>query len=411
MRKKQLIAGIDVGTTKICSVIGRLQNGGLQLLGAGTHPSKGLKQGIVVNLSETIASIKTSLSLAEEVSEMEVDSAYVGIGGSYLRGVNRIGTTEVRGKGGEINGDDVSRVVSSATQVKIPDNYEVIHVLTQDFQVDDQQGVDNPMGMCGQQLAVKLHVVLNASAVVQNIVNAINRADLVVDGVVMQQLASAEAILSEDEKDMGVVVVDIGGGTTDVAIYDRGCIWHSQVLPLGGSLITKDLALGLKAPIEDAEQIKKQAGCVYPESVPSEEFVEVSEVGTRRRRTVSRRQLCRIVQARCDELLESIAGITEGLGVRRELLTGVVLTGGGSLLSGLAERTEQILGMPVRIGYPMNVVPSDSPYFDPAYSTALGILEYARTTQSKDIPPLPRGQITRSTRGQRVKKWILEKIG
>ncbi len=411
MRKKQLIAGIDVGTTKICSVIGRLQNGGLQLLGAGTHPSKGLKQGIVVNLSETIASIKTSLSLAEEVSEMEVDSAYVGIGGSYLRGVNRIDTTEVRGKGGEINGDDVSRVVSSATQVKIPDNYEVIHVLTQDFQVDDQQGVDNPMGMCGQQLAVKLHVVLNASAVVQNIVNAINRADLVVDGVVMQQLASAEAILSEDEKDMGVVVVDIGGGTTDVAIYDRGCIWHSQVLPLGGSLITKDLALGLKAPIEDAEQIKKQAGCVYPESVPSEEFVEVSEVGTRRRRTVSRRQLCRIVQARCDELLESIAGITEGLGVRRELLTGVVLTGGGSLLSGLAERTEQILGMPVRIGYPMNVVPSDSPYFDPAYSTALGILEYARTTQSKDIPPLPRGQITRSTRGQRVKKWILEKIG
>ncbi len=411
MRKKQLVAGIDVGTTKICSVVARLQDGEIELLGVGNQPSRGLKKGVVVNLSETIASVKASLETAEQASQMEVDSVYVSVGGVYVQGVNRSGTTDVRGRAGEISAEDMQRAVAGATQFEVPSNYEVLHVLTQDFRVDDQGGVVNPLGMFGRQLGVRLHVVLNASAVVQNIVNAINKADLVVDGLVLQQLASAEAVTSRDEREMGVVVVDIGGGTTDVAIYSRGSIWHSQVLPLGGSLITKDLALGLKTPIQEAENVKKQAGCVYPESVPNEEFIEVGEVGTRRRRTVSRRQLCRIVQARCDEMLEAIGEITEQLGPRRELLTGVVLTGGGALLDGLAERAEQILGMAVRVGYPVNVVEPESPYFDPSYATALGVLTYAAQVQSEEIPAVHTGHPGRRSTGQRVKSWLLEKIG
>lgn len=411
MRKKQLIAGIDVGTTKICSVIARLQAGAVELLGVGVHPSKGLKKGIVVNLSETTASIKASLELAEKASGMEVDSAYVGIGGRLIRGLNRHGKTDVRGRNQEISSDDISRAVAIAANSKIPDDFQVIHVLTQDFRVDGQDGIVNPLGMLGRQLGVKLHVVLNASAVVRNIINAVNRADLVVDGVVMQQLASSEAILSEDEKEMGVLVVDIGGGTTDVAVYARQAVWHSQVLPLGGSLITKDLALGLKIPVDEAEKVKQESGCVYPESVPSEEFVEVSEVGTRRRRTVSRRQICRIIQARCDEMLEAIGQIREDLGISRELLTGVVLTGGGSLLEGLADRAEQILGAQVRIGYPVNVVESSSPYCDPRYSTALGIVEYSRNVRSQDMRLVQAGRSERSGVGRRVADWLLQKIG
>ena len=412
MAKKQFLAGIDVGTTKICTTCARTTNGKIEILGTGWAPSRGLRKGVVVNLSETIDSVKVSLEEAEKQSQTVIESAYVSIGGAYIRGVNSAGETEVRSKNGEITNDDVSRAVGAATSLDMNEDYRVIHILTRDFNVDGQEGVINPLGMNGRHLSVALHLVLNASAVVQNIVNAINKAGVLVDGVVMQQLASAEAVLSSDEKELGTVLIDIGGGTTDIAIYSQGSIWHSEVLVIGGNLITKDIAIGIKAPLQEAEQLKRTVGNVFPESVPIEELIEVSQVGSGQRRTTSRRHLCQIIQARCDEILTAVAETTQQVGVQRELIMGVVMTGGGSLLDGIVDRAEQLLEMPVRVGYPINVVSHDHPAFHPAYSTSLGLLKYTQDIQSQLDAGLKiaRGGRPRDTR-ERMKNWLMEKIG
>lgn len=412
-KKKQFLAGIDVGTTKICSTIARIVDNRIEILGTGWAPSRGLKKGIVVSLSETIESIRMSLTESEKQSQTVVESAYVSVGGTYIRGMNSQGEAEVRSKNREITDDDVGRAVAAATSLELSEKYQVIHVLTQNFKVDGQDGVLNPLGMNGHQLSVQLHLVLNASAVVQNIVNAVNKAGVLVDGVVVQQLASAEAVLSEDEKELGAVVVDIGGGTTDLAVYGHGSIWHSEVLPMGGDLITKDIAIGVKIPLQDAEQLKREAGNIFPESVPGEELIEISEVGSGRRRTMTRRQLCQIVQARSDEILQAVAKTIRTVGIQSQLVTGVVLTGGGSLLDGIVDRAEQILEMPVRIGYPINVVRQDHPAFDPAYATGLGILKYAQDIQSQVIAAIPEAHLGARPTGtkEKMKNWLFQKIG
>ena len=412
MGKYDLIVGIDVGTAKICSVIAEAQNGEIQLLGTGVAPSRGLKKGVVVNLSETINSIKQSLDLAEKHSKTSVNSAFVSLGGAYVRSQNTSGKTDVRNRSGEINLEDIQRAVSDARKLEFPKNYQLIHGLTQSFTVDDQQGIVDPIGMFGSRLGVNLHLVVNASAVVQNIVNAINKANVAVDALVLQQLASAEAILSEDEKDLGTFVIDIGGGTTDIAAYSQGAIWHSEVLPMGGNLITKDIAITLKTPLAEAENLKKEVGSVYPESVPPEEFVEVSEVGSSRPRTVSRCQLCQIIQARCDQILQMIAKIVVKTGLNTDLMTGVVLTGGGALMDGLTDRVEQFLQMRARIGYPINLVDQNDESYHPSYATALGLLRYANDLRNREnkgyssvLTP------ARQAKTGRMKNWIVEKIG
>ena len=410
MAKKQLITGIDVGTTKICSVVAQRNNGSLQVIGTGSAPSRGLKKGIVVNLSETISSIRQSLELAAEQAQNETGSAFISVGGAYLHGRNAEGDTDVRGRNGEVCSEDIDRVVSVARQVAVPENFEIIHVLTQDFSLDGQAGIEDPLGMCGQHLAVKLHLVLNNSGVVQNIVNAIHKADIVVDGVVMQQLASAEAVLTPDEKELGALLVDIGGGTTDVAVYKQGAIWHSEVLPMGGALFTKDIAIGFKAPIAEAEIVKKQAGSVFPESVPGEEVVELSEVGSGRSRTVPRAELCRMVQARSDELLKAILMVARKAGVNSNLIAGAVFTGGGALLDGLVQRAEQVLRMPVRLGYPSNAVRPDSEIFHPSYSTALGLLLYANGVRDRARDPGTANPFARIGRTNRFRNWFLKLI-
>ena len=411
-QKKQLLTGIDVGTTKICSVCARVEDQQIEILGTGWAASRGLKKGVVVNLSETIDSVKASLEEAEKQAQIGVQSAYVSVGGVYIRGINRDGETEVHSKDGEITCEDVNRAVSAATSLDLGEDYQVIHRLTREFKVDGNDGVVNPLGLNGRHLSVSMHLVLNASAVVQNIVNAINRAGVLVDGVVMQQLASAEAVLSSDEKELGAILVDIGGGTTDIAFYNRGSIWHSEVLPIGGDLVTKDVAIGIRAPLQEAEQLKRSAGSVFPESVPAEELVEVTEVGSGRRRTLSRRRLCEIIQARFDEILKAVEKTIQQVGLDKELVTGLVMTGGGSLLDGVVDRAEQMLGMSVRVGYPVNVIAHDSPVFHPAYSTALGLLKYTQNVQSPVVAKPVEGQGARP-RDTRIgmKSWLLEKIG
>ncbi len=412
MRKKRFIAGIDVGTTKVCSVIAQIEKEEIRVLGTGWSPSTGLKKGVIVNLLETIESIKDSLEQAEKESETEVGAVYVSVGGAYIRGLNNCGQTEIKGRNGEIVTDDIARAIAEAKSCEMSEDYEIFHVLTQSFSVDDHHGIINPLGMAGRKLYVNLHLVLNSSSTVQNMVNAVNRAGAIVNGVVTQPLASAEAILSPDEKELGTIVMDIGGGTTDIAVYAEGSIRHSEVLPMGGDLITKDIAIGLKVPLAEAEQLKKEVGTVFPDSVPPEELIEVREVGTGRQRTLARRALCKVIRARCDEILGVAAQITQKVGLQLDLMTGTVITGGGSLLDGLVERAEQTLHMPVRIGYPINVVSGPDEICHPAYSTALGLLRYAKEIQGQNNTHFS-GLFTPSakTPRKRIRNWLFEKIG
>ncbi len=410
-RKAKFIAGIDIGTTKICSVVAAVENKQLRILGSGTVPSRGIRKGVVVNLTTTVDSIRAAIEMAEEQSKTVIESAHVSLGSSYLRGVNCSGEIDIRSRSSEINEEDIERAVAKARAVEIPEGYEVIHVLTQKFKVDAQDRIDDPLGMYGQKLNVSLHVVMTASAVVQNIINAVNKAGVIVDGVVMQQLASAESIMTDDEKELGTFLVDIGGGTTDVAVYSQGAIWHSEVVPLGGNLVTKDIAIGTKAPIKEAEQIKKMVGSVFPESVPVEEVVEISEVGSGREKTLPRQFICRIIQARCDEMLKRVAAITQAVGVNNELATGVVLTGGGAMLDGLRDRAEKILKMQVRIGYPVNLVRRHHEIYHPSFCTALGLLRYAQELSGGGELLANKAVFKRSNaKKDRVKNWFLEKI-
>ena len=412
-KKKWLIVGIDVGTTKICSVVARKKGERLEVLGSGWTPSRGLRRGVVVNLSETVSSVRNSLEQAEEEAQSVVESAYVSVGGAYMRSRNSSGQTEVRGRNNQVSTDDINRVVSKAKKLELPADYEIIHALTQTFCLDGQTDVVNPLGMSGRSLSVSLHLVLNASSVVQNIVNAINKADVMVSGVAMQQLASAEAVLTKDEKELGSVLVDLGGGTTDIAIYKQGYIYHSEVIPLGGALITKDIAIGLKAPLDEAEEIKKEMGVVFAHSVPEEEIVEITEVGTGRHRAISRRLLCQIVEARADEILSAVAKVLKRLGIQSDLITGAVFTGGGSLLEGLPERAEQILGLPVRVGHPTGFVTRNEGIFHPAYSTALGLLKCAENAQGAETTEITKSALLATPRAttERLKNWIIDRIG
>ena len=385
------------------------------LLGAGWCASRGIKKGAIIDLAQAAESIKEAVVEVEKHAETSVDSAYVNLGGRYLRGINCSGQSEVRGKNSEVEVDDVERTVTAATSEELPDGHEVLHVLTQSFTVDQQNGILNPIGLSGRDLSVRLHLVSHPSTVARNVVKAVNQAGLFVKGLVCQPLASAEAVLGHDEKQLGAVVIDIGGGNTDVVIYYQGSVLHLEVLPVGGELITRDLALGLRVALKEAEQLKRRAASAFPEAVPIEEMVEIEEIGTRHSRTVSRRFLCQIVRARCDEILQDAARAIDISGVRAELLTGAVLTGGGCLLDGLAERAEQILKMPVRLGYPRDTVSGSTAASHPGFSTALGLCLYAGAWKKDDVMMSGsdverRGAPRESTKGKRMMNWILEKI-
>jgi cell division protein FtsA len=414
-RKSRYVASIDIGSTKVCAFVAVAEGSGLKVVGMGLAPARGLRQGMVTNLSETIDSIRLALERAESQSETVIESAYVSVGGEYLQGMNCSGIAEISGRNREVTSEDIQKAAKDASNVEIPKDFEVVHVLTQRFQVDGQDGISDPLGMSGRQLGVNLHVVINASAVLRNIISAVNKAGVVVDGVAMQQLASSESILSEDEKELGTFVVDIGGGTTDIAFYSHGAVWYSGVVPQGGDFVTKDIAIGIKAPISEAEEIKKNMGNVFPENVPLEEIVEVTEVGSGAKGTIPRQLLCRIIQARCDELLNRVAKIIREVGTKTDLSTGVVLTGGGAMLEGLRDRAELIFKMPVRLGYPVNLAAKGDSTYHPAFCTGLGLLKYAHDLSGSNgttaLPSLKNLVSKRSRlRRDRMRNWFLEKI-
>ncbi|HDQ41471.1 MAG TPA: cell division protein FtsA [Desulfonatronum sp.] len=380
--KSELIVGLDIGTTKICTVVGEATPNGVDVVGIGTCPSSGLRKGVVVNIEQTVQCIKKALEEAELMAGCEIRSVYAGIAGSHIKGFNSHGVIAV--KGGEVGPRDVERVLDAAKAVAIPLDREVIHILPQEFIVDEQGGIADPIGMAGVRLEVKVHIVTGAVSSAQNIIRSCHRAGLDVADIVLESLASAEAVLTPEEREIGVALVDLGGGTTDVAIFANNSIKYTSVLALGGSNLTNDIAFGLRTPMLAAEKIKIKYGCALTDIVQKDEIIEVPSVGGRDPRRVSRRVLAEICEPRVEEILALVEQDLAQSGCRSMVGAGVVFTGGTALLDGITELGEQIFNLPARVGYPREVGGLKDVVMSPMFSTAVGLLMYGARKEGLD---------------------------
>jgi cell division protein FtsA len=386
-RAAEPIVGLDVGTTKICAVIGLPRPGGaLDIVGVGSAPSRGLRRGVVVNIDSTVEAIKAAVAEAEQMAGAEVSGVYAGVAGGHIRGLNSRGVVAVSGKDREVTDLDVERAVEAARAINLPQDREIIHVLPQTFMIDDADGIREPLGMSGVRLEVEVHIVTGAAASVQNVIRSVNRAGLAVQDVVLEPLASAQAVLFPDERELGVLVVDIGGGTTDIALFRDGAVWHTAILPLGGDHITNDVAIGLRTPMADAEDLKKRHGCALTVSVPAEETVDVPSVGGRKPRQLSRQVLSEIIQPRVEEIFTLVARELTRAGFQDAATAGVVITGGTSLLEGMPELAEAVFDQPVRRGIPGDVGGLADVVRSPIYSTAVGLALYGARRQGSSPP-------------------------
>jgi cell division protein FtsA len=349
-RKEKHIVGLDIGSTKVCTLIAAARETGLEPIGIGVADSKGLKKGAVVNLEATVESIKRSVSEAEAMARSEVETVYVGLAGPHVKSFNSRGVTSIPTRTREINSEDVRRVIETARAIALSPDREIIHILPQEFTVDDQTGIGDPQGMVGTRLEVNVHIVTSSTTAAQNIITAVNRSGLLVGDTVLEPIAVGEAILTEDEKELGCVLVDIGGGKTNVAIYHRGAVRHTVVVPLGGELFTNDIAVGLRTSIPEAERLKRQQGCALSSMAKDEEVFEVSGIGARQPRAIAQTVLTEIVQPRAEEIVHLVRNEIRSAGYERQAGAGVILVGGGAMLRGFVELAEDILDMPVRIG-------------------------------------------------------------
>jgi cell division protein FtsA len=399
-----------VGTTKICAVIAVSRPGhGLDVVGVGSAPSRGLRRGVVVNIESTVEAIKQSVSDAELQAGVEVATVYAGIAGGHIRGANSRGVVTVSGKDREVATADVERVVDAARAINVPPDREIIHVLPQTFVVDDQDGVREPVGMSGVRLEAEVHIVTGAMTSVQNVIRSVNRAGLEVDDIVLEPLASAEAVLFPDEKELGVVLIDIGGGTTDVALFREGAVWFTASLPLGGDHITNDIAIGLRTPIAEAEELKKRFACASTALVPAEETIDVPSVGGRKPRQLSRQILSEIVQPRVEEIFTLIAKELAKAGFQDSATAGVVVTGGTSIMEGMVEVAEAVFEQPVRRGVPHDVGGLADVVRSPIYATAVGLALYGARRQSAGHVSAANNSGSWLTRtGRRLASWFSE---
>ncbi len=381
-RRGEVIVGLDIGTTKICAVVGEVRGEEVDIIGVGSHPSVGLRKGVVVNIENTVASIEKAVEHAEMMSGCEISSVITGIAGGHIRSFNSTGVIPV--KGSDITKKDVERVVEAARAVAIPFDREVLHIIPQEFIIDGQGGFEDPVGMSGVRLEAKVHIVTGAVASAHNLIKCCNRAGLDVSDIVLQSLASAEAVLGEEETSLGVALIDFGGGTTDLAHFSGQVIKHTGVVALGGNNLTTDLAVGLRTPVAAAEQLKKRYGCCIVSMVSKDEKLTVPGVGGRQAQKVPRRILAQILEPRMEELLTMVQVDIEESGFSGKISSGVVLTGGSSLLGGLPEMTEQVFNLPARLGYPRGVGGLSDVVNNPMYATAVGLVLYgARHTAQR----------------------------
>jgi cell division protein FtsA len=403
-KKENVIVGLDIGTTKTCAIVGEVKGQGLDIIGVGSHPSEGLRKGVVVNIESTVESIKRAVEEAEHISGCEIRSVYVGIAGGHIRGQNSLGIVAVKGR--EVDDDDVERAIDAAKAIAIPLDRQILHTLAQYYVVDEQDGIRDLIGMSGVRLEAKVHIVTGAVTSVQNVVKSVNRVGLDINDIVLEQIACSEAVLSNDEKDLGVALIDIGGGTTDIAIFSEGSIKHTAVLQVGGNYVTTDIATGLRTPIAEAEKIKIRYGCSYMPLIAKDEAIEVPSVGGREPREISRQILGRIIEPRMEEILEMAYKEITKSGCEDILAAGVVLTGGASILEGVPELAEQIFNMPVRRGYPIGIGGLTDVVNSPLYATAVGLVVYGSKNVARERIRAEGNFIIRMFK--RLKRWILD---
>jgi cell division protein FtsA len=373
-RKERYLVGLDVGTSKITALVGEAgDEGELDIIGIGLADSKGIRRGVVVNLEAAVESIKKAIDEAELTAGVEIDQVHLGLSGAHVKAFNSRGVVAVAGKNREITREDVRRALEAAKAVVLPSGREILHVLPQDFVVDEQDGIGAPVGMTGST---------GSASSTQNVVACVNRAGVAVMDTVLEQLAASEAVLTQDEKELGVALVDIGGGTTDFAIFERGSLWHTGVVAVGGDHFTNDIAVGLRTPIPDAEKIKRRCGCALSAMVDEDETMEVASVGGRKPRVMARRILSEILQPRAEEIFHLLWDEIRRAGFEKSLNSGIVLTGGGAMLEGMAEIAEQIFDLPIRRGSPTGIGGLADHVASPAFATSVGVVMYAHRNQA-----------------------------
>ena len=402
--EENMIVALDIGTSKVVAIVGAVgANGDLEIVGTGMHESSGLKKGVVVNIEATVTSIQRAVEEAELMAGCSIHSVYAGIAGSHIRSLNSHGIVAIRDR--EVQSLDVDRVIDAARAVAIPADQEILHVLPQEYIIDEQEGVHEPIGMSGVRLEAKVHLVTCAANAAQNIKKCIRRCGLEVDEVVLEQLASSHAVLTEDEKQLGVALVDIGGGTTDIAIFTEGAIRHTGVIPIAGDQVTNDIAMALRTPTPHAEELKIKYACALAKLARPEETVKVPSVGDREARDMSRQLLAEVVEPRYDELFTLVQAELRRSGFEELLAAGVVLTGGTSKMEGVTELAEEIFHLPVRIGAPVNVKGLSDIVNNPIYSTGVGLLHFGVDQQRKEgFDDNDKGSANNALK--RIKEWF-----
>ena len=402
--EKNLIVGLDIGTSKVIAIVGEVsQNSVIEVVGIGSHPSKGLKKGIVVNIESTVQSIQHVIEAAEQMAGCRIHSVYTGISGSHIRSLNSHGVTAIKHR--EVTQEDVARVIEAARVVAIPAEKKILHILPQEFIVDNHEGIYDPVGMAGVRLEARVHIVTGAVSAAQNIVKCVQRCGLEVDDIILQQLASSRAVLTQDEKELGVCLMDIGGGTTDLAIFTHGAIKHAAVIPIAGDQVTNDISVAFRMPTQSAEEVKINRACCLKKLAQQDERIDVTSIGDRTARILSRYSLAAVVEPRYEELFEFAQAEIQRSGLENSITAGVVLTGGSSKMDGIVELAEEILNLPVRLGYPNDVVGLQDVLCNPIYATAVGLLLFGNENRPVSGP----SPISRAGSGSlwtKMKNWF-----
>ncbi|MEJ2425931.1 MAG: cell division protein FtsA [Candidatus Thiodiazotropha sp.] len=380
--EKNLIIGLDIGTSKVVAIVGEIKpDNGIEIIGIGSHPSRGLKKGVVVNIESTVQSIQRAVEEAELMAGCEIHSVYAGIAGSHIRSLNSHGIVAIKDK--EVSQSDVERVIDAARAVAIPADQKILHILPQEFIIDEQEGIRDPVGMSGVRLEARVHMVTGAVSAAQNIVKCVRRCGLEADDLILEQLASSYSVLSDDEKELGVCLVDIGGGTTDIAVFTGGAIRHTAVIPIAGDQVTNDIAVALRTPTQHAEEIKIKYACALTQLATSEETIEVPSIGERPPRRLSRQTLAEVVEPRYEELMTLIQAELRRSGFEDLIAGGVVLTGGSSKMEGVVDLAEEVFHMPVRLGVPRYVTGLADVVRNPIYATGVGLLQFGQNNRTQ----------------------------
>lgn len=388
---EKTVASIDVGTTKVCTLVGEVNElGVLRIIGVGVSPSRGLRKGIVVNATEAADAIAASVERAERISGYQITRAYVGIAGAHISSLNSRGVVAIPHGDRGIADEDMIRALDASQAIAIPENREIIHLVPRGFSIDGQEGVSDPRGMHGVRLEVESHIITGATPTIQNLIKCVNSLDIEIDDLVLAPLASGEAVLTDTERAMGVVVADIGGGTTDIAVFIEGSVWYTNILPVGGHHLTNDIAICLRTPFDDAEEVKKKHGHAVPEAIGDDEKLDIAAFGENAHQSIQRKELCEVLHARVEEIASLILQEIKRSGYDGLLPAGVVLCGGTSELPGIRDVTRDVIGLPVRIGHAHDLQGLVDKLTGPAYATSVGLLMWGQHQKPSMRPRSPK---------------------